>query len=145
METARFYALHLQISRLQGMLTAKIELQATSKMLLSRHVDNWLKIQDDPIEEYYSSESWIGIIITILLFCRCISFDLAQSSAEEKAETKPTRNDSRNMAFLLFLMKNTPMQCTTFKWKHFHRMQTFSKRSSPFLTLVLVMSGLSYL
>jgi len=70
METARFYALHLQITRLQEMLTAKIELQATSKMLLSRHVDNWLKMKDDPVEEYYSSESWIGIIITILLFCR---------------------------------------------------------------------------
>ena len=65
--------------------------------------------------------------------------------AQKKAEIKPIHNDSRNMAFFLFLMKNTSMQRTTYKWKHFSRMQAFNKRSSPFLTLALVLLELSYL
>ena len=69
-KTLRFNTPQLQITRLQEMLAAKIELQATSKILSSRHLDNWLKMQDDPIEQSYFFKSWIGLIVIILLFYR---------------------------------------------------------------------------
>ena len=40
-KTLRFNVLQLQITRLQETLAAEIELQATSKILSSRHLDNW--------------------------------------------------------------------------------------------------------
>ena len=73
-KTLRSNTPQLQITRLQEMLAAKIELQATSKILSSRHLDNWLKMQDDPIEQFYSFESWIGLIVTILLFLQVNHF-----------------------------------------------------------------------